>query len=207
MAYDGPTSVKLPPFISTLLMNPQSDLVGDGNGFTLVGLLLNSIPSITVDKAAFGSIVELDIWFIVYMGLLAVFCTNSINIYAGINGLEVGQSIVIAASLLFCKLYEILILERSEFEHFFAIFILIPFIATSLGLIKYNWFPSKMFVGDTYCYFAGMTFAVIGIHSHCSKLLLLLFIPQIINFLLSLPQLFHIVPCPRYIFVFLLLPI
>lgn len=27
--------------------------------------------------------------------MLAVFCTNAINIYAGINGLEVGQSIVI----------------------------------------------------------------------------------------------------------------
>lgn len=25
------------------------------------------------------------------MGLLAVFCTNAINIYAGINGLEAGQ--------------------------------------------------------------------------------------------------------------------
>ena len=29
------------------------------------------------------------------MGMLAIFCTNSINIYAGLNGLEVGQSIVI----------------------------------------------------------------------------------------------------------------
>lgn len=26
-----------------------------------------------------------------YMGMLAVFCTNAINIYAGINGLEAGQ--------------------------------------------------------------------------------------------------------------------
>jgi len=29
------------------------------------------------------------------MGLLAVFCTNSINIHAGLNGLEVGQTVVI----------------------------------------------------------------------------------------------------------------
>ncbi|CAN0586028.1 unnamed protein product [Laminaria digitata] len=27
----------------------------------------------------------------VYMGMLAVFCTNAVNIYAGINGLEAGQ--------------------------------------------------------------------------------------------------------------------
>jgi UDP-N-acetylglucosamine--dolichyl-phosphate N-acetylglucosaminephosphotransferase len=31
------------------------------------------------------------------MGLLAVFCTNSINIHAGMNGLEVGQTVVIAS--------------------------------------------------------------------------------------------------------------
>jgi len=33
------------------------------------------------------------------MGLLAVFCTNSINIHAGLNGLEVGQTVVIASAV------------------------------------------------------------------------------------------------------------
>lgn len=33
------------------------------------------------------------------MGMLAVFCTNSINIHAGINGLEVGQTVVISAAV------------------------------------------------------------------------------------------------------------
>lgn len=33
------------------------------------------------------------------MGLLAVFCTNSINIHAGLNGLEVGQAVVIASAV------------------------------------------------------------------------------------------------------------
>lgn len=35
----------------------------------------------------------------IHMGLLAVFCTNSINIHAGINGLEVGQTIFIASAV------------------------------------------------------------------------------------------------------------
>ncbi|VDP50681.1 unnamed protein product [Soboliphyme baturini] len=43
-----------------------------------------------------------------------------------------------------------------------------------------------------------MTFAVVGILGHFSKTLLLFFIPQILNFLYSLPQLFRIVPCPRH---------
>jgi len=43
-----------------------------------------------------------------------------------------------------------------------------------------------------------MTFAVVGIHGHFPKTLIFLFIPQIINFLLSVPQLFKMVPCPRH---------
>lgn len=55
-----------------------------------------------------------------------------------------------------------------------------------------------MFVGDTFCYLSGMTFAVAGILGHFSKTLLLFFLPQIINFVYSVPQLFHWVPCPRH---------
>lgn len=37
-----------------------------------------------------SSRINLGVLYYLYMGMLAVFCTNSINIYAGINGLEVG---------------------------------------------------------------------------------------------------------------------
>ena len=47
-----------------------------------------------------GNLVDLDFIYYAYMGLLAIFCTNSINIYAGLNGLEVGQSIVIGCFVL-----------------------------------------------------------------------------------------------------------
>lgn len=59
--------------------------------------------------------------------------------------------------------------------------------------------PSRqVFVGDTFTYFAGMALAVAGILGHFSETLLMFFIPQIINFVYSLPQLFKIVPCPRH---------
>lgn len=38
--------------------------------------------------------------YYVYLGMLAIFCTNAINIYAGLNGLEVGQSIIIGCAVL-----------------------------------------------------------------------------------------------------------
>jgi UDP-N-acetylglucosamine--dolichyl-phosphate N-acetylglucosaminephosphotransferase len=59
-------------------------------------------------------------------------------------------------------------------------------------------YPSKVFVGDTYTYFAGMTFAVVGILGHFSKTVLLFFIPQIFNSAYSVPQIFGIIPCPRH---------
>lgn len=146
--------------------------------------------------AIFGRVLELGVLYKVYMCLLSVFCSNSINILAGINGLEVGQAYIIACAVIVHNTNQLS--SESGSAHLFSIFFLLPFIATSLALLKHNWFPSKVFVGDTYCYFAGMTFAVVGVLGHFSKTLLLFFIPQLINFLYSLPQLFGFVVCPRH---------
>ncbi|KAJ9556335.1 hypothetical protein OSB04_010949 [Centaurea solstitialis] len=133
-------------------------------------------------------------------GLLAVFCTNSINIHAGINGLEVGQTVVIAFAILIHNIMQIGVSPNPETKqaHAFSIYLVQPLLATSLALLSYNWYPSSVFVGDTYTYFAGMTMAVVGILGHYSETLLIFFLPQIINFLLSLPQLAGIIPCPRH---------
>ncbi|KAI8422315.1 hypothetical protein MSG28_006192 [Choristoneura fumiferana] len=63
---------------------------------------------------------------------------------------------------------------------------------------KEKMYPSKVFVGDTFCYVSGMTFAVVAILSHFSKTVILFFLPQVINFIYSIPQLFHFIPCPRH---------
>ena len=52
-------------------------------------------------RGVIGShLVDLDFMYYIYMGMLAIFCTNTINIYAGLNGLEVGQSLVIGSFIL-----------------------------------------------------------------------------------------------------------
>jgi len=43
-----------------------------------------------------------------------------------------------------------------------------------------------------------MTFAVSAILGHNTKTVLLFFVPQVINFLYSVPQLFKFIPCPRH---------
>ena len=82
--------------------------------------------------------------------------------------------------------------------HKFSLYFLCPYLSTALPLLWFNWYPSEVFPGDTFCYFSGMTFAVVAILGHFSKTLLLFFIPQVINFLYSVPQLFHLLPCPRH---------
>jgi len=172
----------LPPIASLPLLISYS-------GSTTV-ILPNPLASI------FGRVVELGMLYKFYMCMLSVFCTNSINIYAGINGLEVGQSVIIACAVLIHNTFQLP--SESGAAHLFSIFYLIPFLFTSIALLYHNWYPSKVFVGDTYTYFAGMTFAVVGILGHFSKTLLLFFIPQLINFVYSLPQLVGIVECPRH---------
>ncbi|KAF9626036.1 hypothetical protein IFM89_030704 [Coptis chinensis] len=64
-------------------------------------------------------------------------------------------------------------------------------------------FPKKevsffSFVGGAYTYFAGMAMAVAGILGHYSETLLIFFLPQVLNFLASCPQLFSFIHCPRH---------
>lgn len=152
-----------------------------------------------------GQLIDLGWMYYFYMSALSIFCTHSINILAGVNGVEVGQSVVIALCILANDLLYITGIQPHEGQHHPALeshmlsaYFTLPFLAVSLALLWHNWWPAKVFVGDTYCYFAGMTFATIGILGHFSKTLLLFFMPQVFNFILSAPQLFRIIPCPRH---------
>jgi hypothetical protein len=76
VSYSGSTAVYIPPPLQTLLMA--------GGDLTLLGKILDNLPWVVVDTNAQGAILELNSIFLLYMGLLAVFCTNAINIYAGL---------------------------------------------------------------------------------------------------------------------------
>ncbi|GME82663.1 unnamed protein product [Ambrosiozyma monospora] len=149
-----------------------------------------------------GNSIDLGWLYYVYMGSVSIFCPNSVNILAGINGLEVGQTIVITVLLLMNDLYYLAVGAGGNADaysiHMFSVCFLIPFLGISTSLLQYNWFPSRVFVGDTWCYFSGMVFAVVGISGHFAKTLMLFFIPQIFNFIYSAPQLFGIIACPRH---------
>jgi UDP-N-acetylglucosamine--dolichyl-phosphate N-acetylglucosaminephosphotransferase len=168
--------------------------------------------SVTTTSAG-GVLVDLGAFYFLYAGLMGIFCTNSINIYSGINGLEAGQAYIVACAILTMNLAE-LAQHGGDGDpgydpppyvahHLLSAMLIAPFVAVTAGLLRFNWFPASVFVGDTFCYFAGMTFAVVGIMGHFSKTLLLLLLPQLANFVISLPQLAPAwvpgaIPCPRH---------
>lgn len=158
-------------------------------------------PDYDFAAGAVPKLLDLGVFYYAYMSALSIFAPNSINILAGINGLEVGQSIVLAIIFLandLCYLLSPSISLAAYDSHMLSAIFIIPFLGVSLGLFQYNFYPARVFVGDTYCYFSGMVFAIVGILGHFSKTLLIFLLPQILNFIYSVPQLFKIVPCPRH---------
>ncbi|KAI1100679.1 glycosyl transferase family 4-domain-containing protein [Jackrogersella minutella] len=143
---------------------------------------------------------DLGSLYYLYMSAFSIFSPNSINILAGINGIEVSQSIVIALLLVFNDALYLLTPypHPATDSHLFSLYFLLPFLGVSFALLIHNWYPARVFCGDTYCYFAGMVFVVVSILGHFSKTLILLLVPQIFNFVYSTPQLFGLIPCPRH---------
>ncbi|WWC58101.1 uncharacterized protein I303_100636 [Kwoniella dejecticola CBS 10117] len=168
-----------------------------------------------------SNIVDLGPIYYLYLVLLPTFTTNSINILAGINGVEVLQALIISLSvllndLLFLPIWSPSLLRFFGFQnpengrildwaigevvdrHLMSLYFMAPLTGICLGFLWHNWYPAKAFPGDTFCYFTGMAFSAVAIQGHFSKTLILFFIPQIFNFILSCPQLFGLVDCPRH---------
>lgn len=202
------TSILVPGFLTNssggeLIVDTLNLVIRLGNHIVtyLTGLTFRTLESDYVVPESSPKLLDLGVFYYLYMSAVSIFSPNSINILAGINGLEVGQSIVLALILLlndFCYVFSENITQAAYDSHVFSIIFLLPFLGVSLALFRYNWYPSKVFVGDTYCYFSGMVFAIVGILGHFSKTLLIFLLPQILNFIYSVPQLFGLVPCPRH---------
>lgn len=129
----------------------------------------------------FGRLIYLGPLYHVYMLLWCIWCGNAINIHAGINGLEVGQTIVMALGLL-------PIVDDTA--------TLLSYICVAMGLFALNYYPSMVFVGDSWCYMSGMFF--VSIAQHETETLAFFMLPQIVNTLLSLPELTGYCECPRH---------
>lgn len=80
--------------------------------------------------------------------------TNAINLIDGLDGLAAGVTAIAAGTLFFVTL---------RTHEIGAALILLSIAGASLGFLKYNFFPAKIFLGDSGSYFLGMTLAAASI--------------------------------------------
>ena len=190
-SYQGSTSIVVP----RMFRENMRSVLGALDSVPIV----RDIVTMKVDMKS--GLMDVGYIYIAFIWLLAVFLSNAINIHAGLNGLECGQSLVIAGGIIVLNVWSLLTDPTSNVvvgPHVFSLLLIAPFFAATVSLLEQNWYPSAVFVGDSYTYFAGMTLAVAGILGHFSETLLLFCLPQVVNFLYSIPQLFKVVPCPRH---------
>ncbi|KAL2823017.1 putative UDP-N-acetylglucosamine-dolichyl-phosphate N-acetylglucosaminephosphate transferase [Aspergillus granulosus] len=133
------------------------------------------------------------------MSAIAVFLPVSSNTVADIEVVEVGQALIIALSLMANSILHLLTAPPDSVPngHWSSLYFLTPFIGISIALLYHAWYPSKVFVGHTYSYLAGTVFVIVGILGRCTKMLIILLIPQISNLLYASPQLLRLIPCPQ----------
>ncbi len=103
--------------------------------------------------------------------------SNAFNMLAGYNGLEAGMGIIILGTFS--------ILSFISGQQFAGVFCLIG-VSALFAFIIFNWYPAKVFPGDTLTYPIGAYLAICAILGHVERYALILFIPYYLDFLLPL---------------------
>ena len=114
---------------------------------------------------------------LVFVPLAIVGASNAFNMLAGYNGLETGMGMIILGTFAF--------LSHFNGQSFAVVFCLIGFFAL-LAFFVYNWYPAKVFPGDTMTYPIGAFIAICAVLGRVEKFALILFIPYFLDFILPL---------------------
>jgi UDP-N-acetylglucosamine--dolichyl-phosphate N-acetylglucosaminephosphotransferase len=110
---------------------------------------------------------------IVPLGVIGA--TNGFNLLAGYNGLETGMGLVIFAVFGFTGLYV---------GKMWIAFIAFIVYACLLAFLAFNWYPAKVFPGNSFTYAIGALIATLAILGNMERIALWLFIPYFLEILL-----------------------
>jgi UDP-N-acetylglucosamine--dolichyl-phosphate N-acetylglucosaminephosphotransferase len=136
--------------------------------------ILNSGHS-TMNVPLFGMIDFGLIYPLIIVPFAIVGAANGYNMLAGYNGLEAGLGAIILGTLGLVAL-----------KMGLTWLALVAFIAVAalLAFLLFNWYPAKVFPGDSLTYSIGALIAIIAILGNMEKLAAFLFIPFFIDALL-----------------------
>jgi UDP-N-acetylglucosamine--dolichyl-phosphate N-acetylglucosaminephosphotransferase len=126
-------------------------------------------------------------WGILYPLLIVpigiVGASNAYNMLAGYNGLEAGMGVII----LFVLGYVGVINGKTE-----ASVLALVMFGALLAFLYFNWYPAKVFPGDTMTYSVGALVACVAILGDMEKIAILLFIPYVIDFILTMRRMLKV---------------
>lgn len=166
-----------------------SDVVKTSDKLRTVIPLLASIPLIAISagvttiRIPFIGPIDFGIYYALILIPIAVTaCSNVFNMLAGHNGLEAGTGLVAASAILGA-----LILRNSIIFPFIVPAILLTaLIGACLAFLYFNWYPARIFPGDTGTYVIGAVIAGAVIVGNIELVGVIALMPQIIEFFLKL---------------------
>lgn len=167
-----------------------SDIIKISDGLRTAIPFIAAIPlmatsiGVTTVALPFIGIVDFGIYYsliLVPIGVIA--CTNLFNMLAGHNGLEAGTVSVAAASILAA-----FIIRQSiapQFPFIVPAILLVALLGATLCFLYFNWYPARVFPGDTGTYVMAAVIVGAVIVGNIEKVGVIALMPQIIEFFLK----------------------
>ncbi len=103
--------------------------------------------------------------------------TNGFNMLAGYNGLETGMGIIILTTLAY--------FAATTGSPWVAV-VTLCMVASLVGMLVFNKYPSSVFPGDTLTYTVGALIGIVAITANIEKIFIILYVPYILEFFLKL---------------------
>ena len=135
----------------------------------------------TITLPIVGSI-HFGLLMIIIIPFMITSAANSMNMLDGFNGLGAGLGIIMGVTLIS------LFLITGNLQGGIFIF---PLIGSLAAFLYFNFYPAKIFPGDTLTLFVGTSLAIGAINGLVKEIALLLFLPMIIEFFMKSRGLFQ----------------
>jgi UDP-N-acetylglucosamine--dolichyl-phosphate N-acetylglucosaminephosphotransferase len=173
--------------LMTCIVGMMDDLLGWKRGLRQwqkpIFILFASIPMVVINSGhstmSIPFLGSVD-WGILYPLLIVpigiVGASNAYNMVAGYNGLEAGMGVIILSVLG----YVALLIGEDD-----VLVLALCMVGALLAFLYFNWYPAKVFPGDTLTYSVGAFVACLAILGDMEKIAVILFVPYGVDFVIQ----------------------
>jgi len=139
-------------------------------------LIIGRIGYQVINIPLIGAVDFSWLFWLAILPMIVVGSSNLVNLLAGLNGLEVGTGLIVCFAILTVSLMSWL---RD------SILLMLALVGVLLAFLYYNKFPAQIFPGDIGTLTIGGVIAIAVIQSGFKVILILVMIPQLVEFLIS----------------------